>query len=645
MIVPMKKVCLVVQDKYREDSLKKLRSLGVLHLENQNVSSDPLSKLLEKKNKIDNAIGILRPYAIKKKKVKEQTAVYDKKAAPRYRRASDFLTPDGVPFSTEAVDGGRSDLATAVLSYVEKRKNLNDRIAALMKERSRIKEWGDFNPKDFSLLQEKGLKLFLYKIPNTTFAAISKDIEYVFLGYTSNAVYIAVLNNEISGETPFALPDMPLHEIDSLILNCKNELEHIEKLFDSFAGRIPVLDAEIKQLLKEIEFEKAQAAMNVSDALPAESAVSWISGFVPSDTLGQLKRGAAENNWALAIDDPGEDDFVPTKLKNNRFAGLIKPLTGFLDVVPGYNEVDISGWFLFFFLIFFGMIFGDAGYGALFVIIALLGFAKTAKKGVPPILKLLLILGISNFLWGVFTCSWLGIPVKYLPQFLHSISLPPISNVTASLKEGGNEIVQQNLMIFCFTLALLQLSIGHVIALMRLRTLKILAELGSLSMIIGMYGVVLFLIAKVDALPLLPFVYGLGIGFVINFMFANYEGSLTGSVLDSLKNIISVVLNIANVFSDIMSYIRLWAVGLAGAAIANTVNTMAADIAGLTVALQFIIYLMVVVLLVFGHGLNLILNALSVLVHGVRLNTLEFSGHVGLTWAGTAYKPFSEKKD
>jgi V/A-type H+-transporting ATPase subunit I len=99
-----------------------------------------------------------------------------------------------------------------------------------------------------------------------------------------------------------------------------------------------------------------------------------------------------------------------------------------------------------------------------------------------------------------------------------------------------------------------------------------------------------------------------------------------------------VILGIANVFSDIMSYIRLWAVGLAGAAIASTVNAMAGPMLG-----NFILFIFGIVLVVFGHGLNLVLNVLSVLVHAVRLNTLEFSGHAGLTWAGVAYKPFSEK--
>ncbi|MDR2786107.1 MAG: V-type ATP synthase subunit I, partial [Treponema sp.] len=131
-----------------------------------------------------------------------------------------------------------------------------------------------------------------------------------------------------------------------------------------------------------------------------------------------------------------------------------------------------------------------------------------------------------------------------------------------------------------------------------------------------------------------------GGGFALSFIFSAYDGSIGRSILTSLKNIISVILGVTNVFSDIMSYIRLWAVGLAGASISATVNTMAGPLLG-----NFLVFLGII-LLVFGHGLNIILNVLSVLVHGVRLNTLEFSGHLGLTWSGTAYKPFAktEKK-
>ena len=109
-----------------------------------------------------------------------------------------------------------------------------------------------------------------------------------------------------------------------------------------------------------------------------------------------------------------------------------------------------------------------------------------------------------------------------------------------------------------------------------------------------------------------------------------------------------MLLGVVNVFSDIVSYIRLWAVALAGGAISATVNTMALKIFGSNggvVAKMVIFGILMVVLLCFGHGLNVILNVLSVVVHGVRLNTLEFSQHLGMAWSGTKYRPFSENEN
>jgi V/A-type H+-transporting ATPase subunit I len=399
-------------------------------------------------------------------------------------------------------------------------------------------------------------------------------------------------------------------------------------------------------LLEKIEFETARAGMDILEENQNENfegrSVSWLAGFIPARQLGILKRGACENGWALAAADPDPDDPVPTLLKNNRFASLLNPLTDFLEVTPGYNEIDISPFFLTFFVIFFGMIFGDAGYGALLVLSGLIGVFATIKKGVPRVIKLLLLLGFSNLLWGVLTCSWFGISdTDTLPAILRTISLPLISNVQAAKSAYDDKIVQQNLMIFCFSLALLQLSIGHILAMIHNKTLKALGDLGSIAMLVGMYFIILNLIASNEArlIPLLPqAVPVFAAGFALNFIFANYDGSVGRSVLDSCKNIISVILGIANVFSDIMSYIRLWAVGLAGAAIASTINAMAGPMLG-----HLLFFIFGLVLLVFGHGLNIVLNVLSVLVHGVRLNTLEFSGHVGLTWAGQPYKPFAKR--
>jgi V/A-type H+-transporting ATPase subunit I len=198
-------------------------------------------------------------------------------------------------------------------------------------------------------------------------------------------------------------------------------------------------------------------------------------------------------------------------------------------------------------------------------------------------------------------------------------------------------------MVFCFSLALLHLSIGHFIVLTRTRDLKFLARLGLIGMLFGMYGVVLSQIASNEFRPIplyMPCLYMLAGGFVLNFIFGSYEGSVIKSIMESVKNIISVILGITNVFSDIMSYLRLWAVGIAGASIAGIVISKSLPL------IQDGSFLVIfgVLLFVVGTMLNLTLNVLAVLVHAVRLNTLEFSGAIGLTWSGFEYKPFSKAK-
>ena len=277
-----------------------------------------------------------------------------------------------------------------------------------------------------------------------------------------------------------------------------------------------------------------------------------------------------------------------------------------------------------------------------------------------PVFGLLLLLSISTMVWGAVTCTWFGIEPAKLPVWLTKLSVPMISNAWDDFlwqpfwitEEGVGLSKDQNLQIFCFILALLQLSIAHIKATKRnvseKHFVKSLGDIGALLQLIGMAWVVLSMVVDSRVFQMMgsigPVPVGkieislIAIGFTMSFIFSNYEGSIGQSILASLKNIISVILGVVNVFSDIVSYIRLWAVGLAGAAISSTVNTLAGPILG-----HAAVFILAIILLVFGHGLNMILNILSVIVHGVRLNTLEFSQHVGVSWAGKKYQPFSEK--
>jgi len=187
-----------------------------------------------------------------------------------------------------------------------------------------------------------------------------------------------------------------------------------------------------------------------------------------------------------------------------------------------------------------------------------------------------------------------------------------------------------------------QLGVAHILKVFDyIRSPKALAEIGKLGMMVGLYYVILSLVVfgkgfgGVEPWQL----YLIVIGFALNFIFGYYEGNLLKAIVASCTNIISVVLSITNIFSDIMSYIRLWAVGLASASIAGIINSAAGPMMG-----RLTLFVFGLLFFAFGHGFNMVLNVLSVLVHGVRLNTLEFSSHVGLTWSGFAFKPFAKRK-
>jgi V/A-type H+-transporting ATPase subunit I len=621
MIVPMQKVALLVRDRAQDEALKKLREIGVLHLEKRDPSSSALSKAIERKNRAESALVLLQNYKTPGKKSPAQAD----------QNRGELHHPDFAAFDNTA----KPSISDLLFDLDMERKTLQDRIAFLEKEMARLKAWGDFSPAALNELSDSWGKIFLYELTPEGLSAIPEDTQYIKLGASKFVAYIAAMGAEVPGASPFALPEKSISGME----NEKNEilakLIGLEEKIEYWACRQPLLAEEMAQIQSEIAFETARAAMEKVSEVPGEFSFSSIIGYAPKEDLGRLRQAASENGWALMADDPGPEDQVPTKLKNNKIVQLLNPLTDFLDIVPGYNEVDISGWFLFFFCIFFGIIFGDAVYGIILLVIALIGMAKTAKTGIPLGLKTLFLLGLSTIAWGVLTCSWLGVDHAHVPQFLKSISL---SYISAAKTDGA--VVSQNLQILCFSLAFLQLSIARIKGIARtLWSLKVLSEIGALGMLWGMFNVVLFVVvsSQIRSFPLLPAsLWLIGGGFAMIFIFGNYEGSVGKSIVGSLKNFITVVLGIANMFSDIMSYIRLWAVGLAGASIAATVNTMVGPMMG-----NYMIFI-AVVLLVFGHGLNLLLNTLSVLVHGVRLNTLEFSGHLGLAWSGTAYKPFAE---
>lgn len=640
MIVPMKKVSLVITGNKKQETLKKLRKLGIVHIEITEGSGEKLEKLKEKISLLESAVFIIG----KSKNADNKELSVDEA----------LLT------------------AKKIISLEDEKKASQAEKIALGAELDRLKSWGDIDPVQISDLAEKGIEIFLYEMPKSEYEGLSDNVKTLRLDSDKASVKFLIMKSGLGCEDGIIeslnsyrldLPQFSNSEINLKIDELNGKIESAEEKIASYAGCAVSMKNAVKAIEKEIEFEVYATGM-ATESLSSDGngnvSVSYFTGYVEEENLNRLRQTAKDNSWGLIAEEPCEDDNVPTKLKNNKFVSLIYPLTDFLGTVPGYFEYDISGWFLGFILIFFGIIFGDGGYGLLISSVAAVPIIKSliTKKPVKPAFLLVGLFGLSTILWGTVTCTWFGLSPEQLPEWLKSLSIPVISNVYADriwypfwTKGEAGLTTAQNLQIFCFTLALIQLTVAHIKGALRNRkSAKILGDIGSILQLFGIYYLVLSLVVNAEVFSFGLIIGGIpvgtaaialiGTGFCMSFMFSNYEGNIIKSILSSLKNIVSVLLGVVNVFSDIVSYIRLWAVGLAGAAISATVNELAGPLLG-----NFMFMVLAIFLLVFGHGLNMILNVLSVIVHGIRLNTLEFSSHLDMSWSGHKFKPFNEQID
>lgn len=607
MIAAMKRAFILVSEKDRREAAKKLRSLGIVHLEEMHGQGEEFELLTESAKKLEDALNLIKEYG-----------------------------PQEGPEKLERREA--LDLADEILSLNNELKDIFEKDSQLKQEAERLKEWGQFEPSLLNELAEEGIPIRLATIPARRLEAIKADFDFLTIAVEKGRARLAFLAGP---EDPipedaveFRVPEQSLLKI----MEARQEIETRSAEYRSRIAEAAPLESAIKHELKQLEREVKLERVR-SGAL-GNGHVFWFAGWVPEKDRARLEEKAARNSWALILDDPQEDELPPTKVENNAIVRVIQPVFDFLGTVPNYREYDISGLFLLFFVIFFAMIFGDGGYGGIMLFAGIAAAISSKRKTgrVADPVRLLLMLASATVGWGILTGSWFGIPGEQLPEFLNKLALPALSGLNP---ESGD-----NIKFVCFGIGIVQLVIAHFKNIMRdIKSPAFLGELGQAAMVFGIYWVVLNLVISSAKYPIPMWALAVaGAGFVLNILFGSYDGSkgffggILASIISSLANIVSVFLGVVNIFADLVSYIRLWAVGLAGVGISSTVNQMAGPMVG-----KFSLWLIGgIVLLGFGHGLNIILSVLSVIVHGVRLNMLEFSGHLGMEWSGYKYEPFMD---
>jgi V/A-type H+-transporting ATPase subunit I len=279
------------------------------------------------------------------------------------------------------------------------------------------------------------------------------------------------------------------------------------------------------------------------------------------------------------------------------------------------------------------MLVGDGAYGAIFLAATLFGWRKYRASRANPVMKswlvMLTVFSSATVLWGLLSNTWFGAQIPWCARW------PTV--------EWLADPSYNNMMLLCFTIGVSHLMLARIWnGVCKINDTTCIAEFGWAGILLFMYFVTNSIVGIFKSIPPAMFwVFGVSLAAVFLFTVKPAELKTRGAELGMLP------LNIMSALGDIISYVRLFAVGLASVKVAENFNSMAT---GLVAGaedwyVKALMSVLMVAILVVGHALNLAMAGLSILVHAVRLNTLEFSNHKGISWAGYAFKPFKKTKE
>ena len=604
MIEKMKMVHIVTTASGKEEMLQGLRDLGLLHIAEKQNADRNISEQFQTLSRTANA---LKEYADPKAKEKAEI-LSDEEFAEMYRGVQEAL---------------------------EKKAALTQAIGAANTELDRISAWGDFSPEEVKELKDAGFDFHFYRLGSKEYqeAVNDENIRLLRLASVDKMDTVAVLGTLPPNipATEFMLPEKSISELKEQIETSKKEIEACDEKLRAASVYDESFNDQMLKVRNDMNYSAASATAQ------GDEDFVWLSGYIPEADLQPFKEMAEEKGCAWAVEDVADDDEkIPTKVHYNKVSGLIKPVFDILGILPGYREQDVSLWFFLFFTLFFAMIIGDGGYGALI----LLGtIALTVKqKKVTNVTFLLYVLSIATIIWGAVTGTWFGMESVMNIPFFKGMVIPSIATYPEYF--GLTASVSQNaIMKFSFSIGAIQMALGSILSVKKKipeKDLSWVADIGWTIAIIAMYMLSLNLVIHED-INLKPVFALIGVAFALVVLFGGMspDKSFGDGLKSGLGGAFTQFLNTISCFGNVMSYIRLFAVGMAGVAISQSFNGIAAGMHG-----PMMIVGVVVVLI--GHALNIVMCFLSVVVHGVRLNVLEFSGQVGLEWTGIPYEPFKK---
>ncbi len=594
MIVPMKKYAFLVHHQDYDAFLEGVREVGVLHI--QKKRSESTEEAGHKKLMHKEVSGVIQQ--LKKRKVKDEDAV----------------------LPAHEIHG--LAIARSVLGLNAELERNRQQLATLNKEISYLEPWGDFSPDMVERLKEEaGIELRFFICPEKKFdPAWQQQYTLEVINTIPPDKYFVVFSRvgeqiDIHAEE-LPAPEASLSELKAKKTGLETAIEKTNQQLDRYALQsIPDLEKTILHIEEELDL----ADVHGNTAAEADDAVMLLEGFVPETKEQALIDFCEKSDIVYLGGKSTPKDQPPILLKNNRYAKLFEPI-GKLFALPSYAEMDLTPFFAPFFMMFFGFCLGDAGYG----IVVLLGatiYKFRAKEEVKPLISLVQWLGLATIIFGTVTGTFFGVNLLE-DQFAW------LGNIR-SVMINSDQAFQLALI-----LGVVQILFGLVV-----KTLNLTRQHG-FKYALTPVGWIILLVSLIDigvlkmAVPFSTWTAWTGVGIIL--LFNDPEAGIFGRLGKGLWELYGIT----GFFGDLLSYIRLFALGISSAILGFVINDISLRVLHGIPGLGPVLF---VIMLVVGHTANLLIASLGSFVHPLRLTFVEFYKNAGFEGGGKAYKPFEKK--
>ena len=509
--------------------------------------------------------------------------------------------------------------------------NLEQRIMATQKEADKMAVWGDFSTERIEQLKAAGYTLRYFTCPKKNF-----DEQFgIIVAEQGSNVYFVQVNND--GEAPEGCQEQYLSQKSAADL--LKDVEGLNGLLVAQNARIelwakeniPALETKLVEIKQQIDWQR----VTLNTDSEADGSLKILEGFCPADQAPALNQLLAKQEVYYQEEDPQVEDNTPINLRNNKFTNLFESLTGMYGW-PNYNEYDPTPILAPFFLLFFALCMGDCGYGIMLIIFGLLVAKKKLNiamfEGLGPIIT---VLGVGTTVVGFFLGTFMGFDlyaVEWMPQVLKNVMIKGSVSV-AGMTYDLQMVMALGIGVFHICLAMV------VKAICSTQQLGFKENIANWAWTLLIVGGLIVTILGMTVLPQEVFKWAIITVAIVSALGIYVFNTPGRNPLINIGSGLWDTYNMATgILGDVLSYIRLYALGLAGGKLGEAFNTLGEMVLGDSI----VSWVPFVLIFAIGHILNLAMSALGAFVHPLRLTFVEYFKNAGYEGKGTLYQPFKK---